>query len=389
MEARAFLGVVNAENALYVRSQPNTDAEAYGFLYEGDVVRGELSNGWVQITFNGMTAYINASFVTEMTEEEIAQKEAEDEAARLAEEERLAQEEADRIAATTPKTYWTTTYLNIRSEASTDSRILGSKTKGAEVVGTVSNGWLKLENGEGYLYLAYLTETKPAYATEEVEEVVEDVVEEVVVEYRSGYTQQATNIRKGPGTGYSKIATLDTNYYIEGALENGWVRFDYYGQTAYIRADLIGDKIETPVVVEKPGQEQSAYEYNAQIIENIINRAYSLLGYNYVWGSKNPANGGFDCSGLVYYLYQSEAGITLGGSSRTQAYNGYAVSWSNIQPGDLLFFNTSGSGISHVALYVGNGQMIHASDYIYGVCIDNIYSGNWSRNFVTARRILN
>lgn len=422
--ARAFLGVVNTSNALYVRSQPTTESQDLGFLFEGDVVRGELLNGWIKISFNGKDAYVSANFVTEATEEEIQQMEAEREAARQAEEarkaeeerlakekaeqeaaaeaerkaeeerlaaekkaeeERLAQEEADRIAATTPRTYWTTTYLNIRSDASTNSTILGSKTKGAEVVGTVSNGWLKLENGEGYLYLAYLTDSKPSYAVEEVE--VEEVVE-VVVEYRSGYTQKATNIRKGPGTGYTKIATLDTNYYIEGTLESGWVKFDYYGQTAYIRADLIGDKVEVVEVVEEPVEEDYGYS-NSQTIDNIINRAYSLLGYNYVWGSKSPANGGFDCSGLMYYLYQTEAGITLGGSSRSQAYNGWAVSWYDLKPGDLLFFNTSGSGISHVGLYVGNGQMIHASDYIYGVCIDNIYSGNWSRNFVTARRILN
>ncbi len=88
-----------------------------------------------------------------------------------------------------------------------------------------------------------------------------------------------------------------------------------------------------------------------------VNAALAQVGDAYVWGAEGPD--AFDCSGLTLYAYQA-AGISLPHSSSMQSGMGSSVSPSAMQPGDLLFYY---SPVSHVSMYVGNGQMVHASTY--------------------------
>ena len=119
----------------------------------------------------------------------------------------------------------------------------------------------------------------------------------------------------------------------------------------------------------------------------IVALAYTLVGAPYVSGGTGPY--GFDCSGFVQYVY-AQNGIHVSRSSYTQAYDGYAVPYSEAQPGDILSWGTSMGNITHSALYVGNGMMIHATNPRQGVLLSNI--DGWTRGsgtrVITVRRIL-
>ncbi len=110
--------------------------------------------------------------------------------------------------------------------------------------------------------------------------------------------------------------------------------------------------------------------------QDIVNYAKQFQGVPYVWGGKSPS--GFDCSGLVYYVYKNAAGIELPGDTYGQITKGTPVSQSNLQPGDLVFPHTG-----HVGIYVGNGQMIHAPKKGDVVRIAPVYG------FYAGRRIIN
>ena len=110
------------------------------------------------------------------------------------------------------------------------------------------------------------------------------------------------------------------------------------------------------------------------------------VGKPYVYGASGPNS--FDCSGLMYYCYKNAAGITINRSSAAQASNGRYVSKSNLQPGDLVFFNSGTNRIRHVGMYVGNGQFIHAPSPGKSVKYENLYSSYYVKGYVTARRII-
>lgn len=108
----------------------------------------------------------------------------------------------------------------------------------------------------------------------------------------------------------------------------------------------------------------------------IVNEAYKHLGKAYVWGAKGPDN--FDCSGFTSYVYKTVTGIWIGGDTYSQIGSGREVSYSELQPGDLVFPHAG-----HVGIYIGNGQMIHAPQTGDVVKVAPVYK------FWRARRILN
>ena len=120
--------------------------------------------------------------------------------------------------------------------------------------------------------------------------------------------------------------------------------------------------------------------------QSLLNLAYSKQGCPYSWGLAGPNS--FDCSGFAYYTYKNAVGITLPRTSSQQAKVGTTVNKSDLKPGDLVFFNTSGRGISHVGIYVGNGNMIHAPSSGKTVRVESINSSYYKSRYVTAKRIL-
>lgn len=101
--------------------------------------------------------------------------------------------------------------------------------------------------------------------------------------------------------------------------------------------------------------------------QNLVNYALQFVGGPYRAGGNDPRTG-VDCSGFVRYVMQNGAGISMNRSSVTQATQGHAISASQMQPGDLLFYSGS-SGINHVAMYIGDGKIVHASTYATGIKI--------------------
>jgi cell wall-associated NlpC family hydrolase len=118
---------------------------------------------------------------------------------------------------------------------------------------------------------------------------------------------------------------------------------------------------------------------------SVVSKAFEFLGRPYVWGASGPS--AFDCSGFTSYVYKS-FGVSLPHKASQQASIGQTVSRSSLQAGDLVFFDTEG-GISHVGIYIGDGQFIHASSGSDKVTVSEIGSSYYSGRYITAKRILN
>ncbi|MCL6516662.1 C40 family peptidase [Alicyclobacillus sp.] len=110
--------------------------------------------------------------------------------------------------------------------------------------------------------------------------------------------------------------------------------------------------------------------------------AESYLGVPYRWGGTSER--GFDCSGLVQYTL-ARVGIHVGRTSYDQYQSGRVVSRANLEPGDLVFFDTDGPGASHVGIYVGGGRFVNATSS--GVRTDSLSSGYWASHYLGARRV--
>lgn len=120
---------------------------------------------------------------------------------------------------------------------------------------------------------------------------------------------------------------------------------------------------------------------------DITSYALSLIGVDYRFGGNNPDQG-LDCSGLIRYVFQQATGLTLPRSAREQSRVGELISRDNLQPGDLVFFNTRRFQFSHVGLYIGDSRFIHAPSSggaVQVVSLDNAY---WQKAFNGARRIV-
>ena len=129
-------------------------------------------------------------------------------------------------------------------------------------------------------------------------------------------------------------------------------------------------------------------ENNIECINSNMQKAINLLkeqlGKPYVWGNEGPDS--FDCSGLVQYIYKNALGKNIPRVSADQSKFGQAISRDNLQPGDLVFFDTMNKGkVSHVGMYIGNNEFIHAANSKKGV-IKSTLTGYYDKKFINARR---
>jgi len=122
-------------------------------------------------------------------------------------------------------------------------------------------------------------------------------------------------------------------------------------------------------------------------IARIVARAHELIGEPYQWGGESLKSG-FDCSGLLVYLYRSVAKRTLPRTTASMiAQRQNAVRRNELRPGDAVFFNHNGEGAaSHVGLYIGDNRFIHAPSSGKTIRIDSLDNGYWQRSYTTARR---
>ena len=120
--------------------------------------------------------------------------------------------------------------------------------------------------------------------------------------------------------------------------------------------------------------------------EKIVATAKKYLGVPYVWGGASPS--GFDCSGLVYYVFKVN-GYSMYRTPEDQYRQGTYVSRNNLQPGDVVFFYNTvpGTGISHVGIYIGDGQFIHSPNSRSVVSIARLDNTYWNQHYYGARRM--
>ncbi len=120
--------------------------------------------------------------------------------------------------------------------------------------------------------------------------------------------------------------------------------------------------------------------------QDVILSALSLMGVKYSWGGKTP-EGGLDCSGFVRFVFQQATNLTLPHGARALSRLGKNVSNKDLQPGDLVFFNTLKSSFSHVGIYIGENRFIHAPRKGKEVEITDMTESYWAKRFNGARRI--
>lgn len=185
--------------------------------------------------------------------------------------------------------------------------------------------------------------------------------------------------------------TTDLNTDVAGSYEVNVKAVDVNGNVSEKKFTVDVVKKEEPVV-QPAVQHNSSYpvDNNARATvdtSSVVSAAQSFLGYRYTPGGASPATG-FDCSGFVYYIY-GLFGKHVERTTTGLLYNGVGVSKENMQPGDIILWDTSfGNTPTHAAIYVGGGNMIHAANSRDGVRLDNVAS--WERyggRIVSVRRV--
>lgn len=163
-------------------------------------------------------------------------------------------------------------------------------------------------------------------------------------------------------------------------------REDAFSVAAVLKSmSVIGDfYVVTPEEYAVSQREMKGVSY---LREEVVKTAYSFLGVPYLWGGTD-AEGGFDCSGLTMTVYQLN-GINLPRVSADQYGAGEPVSRDNLELGDLVFFSTTGRGkVSHVGIYIGNNQFIHAPRRGKRITVDRLDNAYFARNYLGARRYI-
>ncbi len=264
--------------------------------------------------------------------------------------------------------------LRMRAQADPNASILATAAKGDQVVvlEDAGGGWYKVDyhTVEGYMSADYLDVAKTA---------------DVSIGYGLVRTDgTALNVRSGPGTDRELLFTLYNGQVVSiTGLDAGWYRIETdQGNTGYVSSDYM---ITCKDSFGSRGDGKGLTAGGA-IGEQIAAYAQQFLGRPYSWGANGP--NAFDCSGFTKYVY-SHFGYTLNRTASSQLSNGRAVSKSELQPGDLVFFYNGrvSTPVSHVGIYVGGGQFIHASTNTYSVQFDSLSSSYYSSTYVYARRV--
>ena len=266
--------------------------------------------------------------------------------------------------------------LRLRDAASTEATILATANTGDTVVvlEEAGDGWYKVDykSVEGYMSSEYV-----------------DVVTKADVTIGYGLVQSdgaTLNVRSGPATTYEKVTTLNDNAVVNiVGIDNGWYKITTNGVTGYVSSDYMVT-CKDSAGARGDGAVAVATAASTSMGQQVVDYAKQYLGCPYVYGASGPSS--FDCSGFTSYVYK-HFGYTLNRTASTQLSNGTSVAKSELQPGDLVFFkyNTS-KAASHVGIYVGGGQFIHASTNTYTVKFDDLTRGHYANVYVGARRIL-
>ncbi|MGH4051719.1 MAG: SH3 domain-containing protein [Clostridium sp.] len=394
--ALADSGVINA-SALRVRQSPQLSASIISSLPRNtkiDTLGKE--NNFYKINYKGKTGYVYSSYVT-ITKTSTSPT----------------------VAASVGKSGTITAqYLNVRSGSGISYPVTSVITMGTKVtMYEKANGFYKINySGKtGYISELYVKVTGQN-STNVVVKAISATTTSVATstEKSTGIgniTASSLNVRKNASLGSNIMGALKTNQKIDlYGSQNGFYKIKFNGQWAYISSSYVtvGSNV---VVLGSPALSRgnlptskteytiNGKQYNAtKSIDSLIAQANSFLGTPYLWGGTTPAkfnnagkyvSGGFDCSGLVQYIYKN-IGINLPRVTMDQINMGVSIRKNNLQKGDLLFFSTNPSDpyqASHVGIYIGNNRFIQSPKTGYNIKISEL-TGYYEDNFIVGKRIV-
>lgn len=159
------------------------------------------------------------------------------------------------------------------------------------------------------------------------------------------------------------------------------------GALAFACSGLFLSACGTPSLKTTPSSTVAQFKEDTSVgTEGISIAAVGLVGVPYRYGGNTP-KGGFDCSGLITYVYTNAAGIKLPRTIQEMSRVGQSIQNAAPAPGDLVFFNTTGERYSHAGIYVGHGRFVHAPSKGGTVRLDQMTSPYWAARYTEARRI--
>lgn len=263
-------------------------------------------------------------------------------------------------------------HLNVRETADDSSKIVGkmSNDSGCEILDVVGNkAHIVSGSVEGYVTTDYLLtgDLAKTYASQ--------IVKKLATVSADGLKVRSTPDLEGPIV--NMVAYGEELEVVEEL--DGWVKVLFDGQEAYVNADYVtvGENLKTALNMSEFLFGEGVSDVRVSLCEY----AKQFLGNPYVWGGTSLTKGA-DCSGYVLSIF-GKYGYSLPHSSRAQATMGTKVTVAEAKPGDLVFYSKGGH-INHVAIYIGGGQVIHASSPKYGIRITSVYY----RTPTTVRRII-
>ena len=336
-------------DTLNIRKEPSTQADTLGQGYKGERYRAEsVENGWV---YNG-SGYMAEEYVTI----QLGLNEARKLDARA-----MVINLYDNLGVSNVQGY-----LNIRDKASEENgKIIGKMPGncGAEILEEL-DGWYKIRSGPvtGYVKAEYILTGGAA------KQAAVDHAELMAI-----VSTDMLNARTEPSTDASIWTQISNSerYAVINQLD-GWVEIELDTDTAFVSTDYVDVRYAIPEAIKftplqsdsgKSGSTAKAVSKRTQI----VNYAMQFLGNPYVWGGTSLTKGA-DCSGFTMQVMK-HFGVSLPHHSGSQAKCGKRISSSEKRPGDLIFYTNKSGTINHVAMYIGNGQVIHAASRRSGIKI--------------------
>ncbi len=251
--------------------------------------------------------------------------------------------------------------LNIRESASTDGKLVGKFPAEAacEIVSTEGE-WSYIKSGEveGYVLSEYLLTGDEAW-----DKALE------LAEYVATSNTGGLRVRVEPNTDCEIIYQLadgEEVAILDNSQDDDWIKVDVDGDEGYVSAEYVD--VDLSLRTAMTLTEARYGEGVSDVRSALCDYALQFVGNRYVWGGTSLTNG-CDCSGFTMQI-MAQYGVYLSHSSRAQANEGTSISTSELKPGDLIFYG-KGSTINHVAIYIGGGQIVHASNKRDGIKISN------------------